>query len=326
MVAISINGEPVEFQLEQEKTLHDVVSSLERWLNEREQICTALEIDGQRIDPSDRVALLQRPLGSVGGVNLITASLSQVESESSVEIMHYLARFHASLADGSEEVYTAEAREGLRWAAGSLRLLAAIHHIDLDSFPDREKAISTSISALEQAAANLEAAPAERAAYHKILSGSFESLPQEVYEFLLMINKSIQDEENIPLRIQELRQAFMEYAGRTESISADLQTGDEARAMSHIQQTVFLLEELVRLAQKVERCSAISLDNIQSGGEPMPGWLEKVTQTGRDVIAAFNEKDTILLGDLFEYEIKEELVKVPDFLDGLLKQLSSGDG
>jgi len=324
MVAVFINGEPIDVQLEQEKTLNDLVSSMERWLGERDVICTALEVDGRHVDPADRLFLMQRPVSSVEKLNLITAPLSEIEGENSVEIMHYLARFDASLRSESEEIYSSEAREGLRWVAGSLRLLAGLRHFDLNSFPDAEKPIAKILSAFEQAVAGLDAAPNDeniRARYREVLCANIEVLIRQAYDFLVVLNKSIADEEDIGARLQELRRAFVEHTDQVGNISADLQTGNEARAMSLIQQTVFLLEELVRLVDIMDRRSIINPKEIQSGGEFLADWLSKITQTGQDIIAAFHEKDTILLGDLFEYEIKEDLAGAPGFLDELKKKI-----
>jgi hypothetical protein len=326
MVAVFINGESVDIQLEHEKTLNDLVSSMERWLGERDLICTALEVDGRHIDPADRLFLMQRPVHSVEKINLITAPLSLIEGENSVEIMHYLARFDASLRSESDEIYSTEAREGLRWVVGSLRLLAGLRHFNLDSFPSEGGAISKILSVFEQAVADLEAAPGDaniRAHYREVLFANIEVFIKQAYEFLVMLNKSIAIEEDFTVRIEELQRAFLNHTEQVGNISADLQTGNEARAISLIQQTVFLLEEFVRLVDVMERRSLIHVKNIQSGEEFMADWLGKITQTGQGVIAAFHEKDIILLGDLFEYEIKEELTKAPGFLDELKKKIGT---
>ena len=324
MVDVFIDGAPVEMQLEHEKTLNDLVSSLERWLGERDVICMALEVDGQQVDPADRLFLMQRPVNSVKKVNLITSSLSEVQGENSAEIMQYLARFDASLRSESAEIYSASAREGLRWVAGSLRLLAAIRHFDLDSFPSEEAPLAGILLTFEQAAADLEVSPDDvklRAHYREVLAANIEVFIRRAYDFLITLNTGIANEENIALRIQELRRAFLEQSDRLGNISADLQTGNEMQAASHIQQTVLLLEEFMRLVGIMERRSLINPEEIQSGEERMTDWLKKITQVGQDIIAAFHEKDIILLGDLFEYEIKEELVKAPDFLNALKKKI-----
>jgi hypothetical protein len=45
--------------------------------------------------------------------------------------------------------------------------------------------------------------------------------------------------------------------------------------------------------------------------------MERLSRVGNEVIEAFDNKDTVLLGDLFEYELLEVVREVPAYLDAL---------
>jgi len=328
MLTVLINNEPVEASFENEKTLNEIVSSLERWLGEQDLVCTAIEVDGHAIDPSNRLYLAERPVSSVQKINITASPLSLIEGENCVEIMRYLMRFDAALTAESGDIYTSEAREGLRWVTGSIRLLAGLHHIDLDSQPSRENSIAKTILALEQAAADLDAAPEDarhKAEYRGVLLQILKPFTVQAHDILLQVNKNIESNEDFAAKIENLKGDFARQAVSIESVASDLQTGKEVRALTLIQETVVLLEEFVALMEKMHRRSLINLENIRNEDGEISGWLDKLTHIGQEIIQAFDEKDSILLGDLFEYEIREEFKKASGFLDVVQRELNAKD-
>ncbi|MDR2733858.1 MAG: hypothetical protein LBC99_04325 [Spirochaetota bacterium] len=327
MLTVLINNEPIDAAFEHEKTLNEIVASLERWLGERDLVCTAIEVDGQVIDPSNRVYLAERPVSSVQKISLTASPLALIEGENCVEIMHYLSRFGEALAGGSDEIYSPEAREGLRWVMGSIRLLAGLHHIDLESCPSRENSLAKIMFALEQGVLDLETSPSDvrhKERYREVLLQTLKPLTAQACEILLQVNKNIESNEDFAAQIEKLKKSFAQQAQAIETVASDLQTGKEVRALAQIQKTVVLLEEFVSLMEKMHRRSLINLDNIRSEDGEISEWLEKITHIGQEIIQAFDGKDNILLGDLFEYEIREEFKKASGFLDVVLREYMAG--
>jgi len=328
MLEILINGEPLSGRLEDEKTLNDVVRSVETWLVAQDQVITGLEVDAEHVDPADRLFLMQRPVSSAGRINIMTASLAELEGESSIEIMRYLARLDSALRRDDESLFGQDAREGVRWVTGSLRLLAGIHHLDLNIFPSSEKSLAVVIERLEKVVGLLDAAPEDESArkmYRSVLEESVEVLLTDAYDFLLLVNKRIDDDGDIPGQAQHLAEAFSEHAQAVVTISADLQTGNEARAMAGIQKTVVLIEEMMRMLDRAGRRYGVRMESINFGNESLQSWMARMMETGNNIITAFHDRDTVLLGDLFEYEVSQELEKVPGYLDALIAALAVGN-
>lgn len=326
MLEILMNGKPVESRLEDEKTLNDVVRSLETWLIGQDQVITGLEIDNERIDPADRLFLMQRPLSSVGRINVLTSSLADLEGESSIEIMRYLTRLETALQQEDESLFGEDAREGVRWVCGSLRLLAGIHHLELRVFPSPEKSLAGVLEKLEKAVDQLDAASSDqsvRLAYRAVLEDAVKVLLVDGYDFLLLVNKRIDGEGDISTQAQQLAEAFSEHAQALVSISADLQTGKETEAMARIQKTVILIEEMMRMLERAKQRYGIRMESIQYGDENLQSWMTRMMETGNSIITAFHDKDTVLLGDLFEYEVSQEFEKIPGYLDALVQALAA---
>nr|HPN82821.1 hypothetical protein [Spirochaetota bacterium] len=91
-----------------------------------------------------------------------------------------------------------------------------------------------------------------------------------------------------------------------------------------IQKTVVLIEELMRLFERAGRRYGIGMDSIKLGEESLQSWMGRMMETGNSIINAFHDRDTVLLGDLFEYEISQELEKVPGFLSAVKQSCGSG--
>ena len=327
MLEIRVNGQPLETQLEEEKTLNDVIRSVETWLLAQDLVITGLRVDGTHVDPADRLFLMQRPVSSAKIMEVTSASLADLEGESSIEIMRYLARLETALGNDDADIFGNDAREGIRWVCGSLRLLAGIHHLDLGIIPSPEKSILATIQNLEKHVTALDADPENATimtAYKDILATSVKTLLVDAYDFLLLVNKRIDDDGNIPAQADHLARAFAEHVQEVSTISADLQTGNEARAMMRIQKTVVLIEELMRLFERAGRRYRIGMDSIKLGEESLQSWMGRMMETGNSIINAFHDRDTVLLGDLFEYEISQELEKVPGFLSAVKQSCGSG--
>jgi hypothetical protein len=97
-------------------------------------------------------------------------------------------------------------------------------------------------------------------------------------------------------------------AQRLRDLPLDIQTGKDSRAAETMGLFSALAEKLIRLFNvlKVER---VFPENLTVGGVPVADYLSEFDSTLKDLIRAYEDRDTVLVGDLAEYELAPRLLQ-----------------
>jgi hypothetical protein len=95
---------------------------------------------------------------------------------------------------------------------------------------------------------------------------------------------------------------------RLRELPLDIQTGKDRRAAETMGIFSTLAEKLVRLFNLL-KCEGFSPENITVEGAPVAEYIGEFDSTLKDLIRAYEERDTVLVGDLAEYELAPRLLK-----------------
>ena len=97
-------------------------------------------------------------------------------------------------------------------------------------------------------------------------------------------------------------------AGRMEELPLDIQTGKDQRAAETIQHFSRTGEKLFRIFFIFES-EGLSLDTFLVDELPGRTFMEEFTAALTEISAAYENRDTVLVGDLSEYELAPRLLK-----------------
>jgi len=322
---ITIDGSEIDFTLENEKSIADVVGGVENWLAANNSMIRELKVDGDAFDPADRSALKERVPDQVSGLEVVTAPLSDIEVENAVEVLIYLNKYRAGIADQDPQIVSDEGFEGLHWILTSVRLAAGLNMINLLTFPEAENSLFNLFVRLETSMLKLkELDPEGRLPlFLRETAPLIDTLLPAVKDFYLLISRRKERDFDPIERADKCGEEIASLMERIGQLSIDLQTGNELKAMQAIQEITLYLENLFTFVSVVESKHGVDIASICSGGVALTGWIQRLSGIGTEVIEAFDNKDTVLLGDLFEYEIGEELEKAPAFI-GAIKAALDG--
>jgi hypothetical protein len=145
----------------------------------------------------------------------------------------------------------------------------------------------------------------------------------DIYQLMLQIlDGKILPEKALPFvteRIRELRDpaseigaaspAITEISKRLEDLPLDLQTGKDARAAETIALFSGVTEKLFRLLHILRR-GGIAVESIG-------GFLDEFGSAVKELHSAYTNKDTVLVGDIAEYELAPRLLEFLSLLGGL---------
>ncbi|MDR2136033.1 MAG: hypothetical protein LBO76_05395 [Treponema sp.] len=206
------------------------------------------------------------------------------------------------------------------------RDLATVGTLDLQTSSWAEHAIQSVLS-LYGAARELEqSAYAEREA----LRARWEAMPgarflkSEIPDLWAMADKTFAGEGAAPgvlrglleERLRELEDPRRELAASEALVEAlarrlgelplDIQTGKDRRAAETMGLFSALAEKLVRIFNLL-KIEGLLPENVTVEG--VPGYIGEFDSTLKDLIRAYEERDTVLVGDLAEYELAPRLLR-----------------
>jgi len=97
-------------------------------------------------------------------------------------------------------------------------------------------------------------------------------------------------------------------AARMEELPLDIQTGKDARAAETVQHFARLGEKLFRMFA-IFKTAGLTVDSFIIDGTPARIFIDEFNAVLEELSAAYENKDTVLVGDLAEYEMAPRLLK-----------------
>jgi hypothetical protein len=103
-----------------------------------------------------------------------------------------------------------------------------------------------------------------------------------------------------------------------EELPLDMQTGKDQRAAETVQLFSQMGEKLFRIFF-IQKSEGLSLDALTIDDLPARGFIKEFNAILEELSSAYKNHDTILVGDIAEYELAPRLVKLYTALKDVLK-------
>ena len=101
---ITVNSERIDYTLDDEESLGDVVNGIENWLNQSKLVITSLKLGDRDITAEPEVSWSEIPLSEVPALDVTARLLNEVQV-SQLQLMHdYLGRLGDGIASGTAQV------------------------------------------------------------------------------------------------------------------------------------------------------------------------------------------------------------------------------
>jgi hypothetical protein len=279
---IKVNGEPLALGKPLSGSLGDTLSAIDELLDTAGSIIVGLRIDGQNLDPDDFPRIKDRPISEF--------ALIEVDAETQSAIKVKAISTLLELASLTEDAAAADSSEDWPALASGLGELA-------EAFAGLFSADELSFvqGAAELAARAASQAPSPDAATKAELAAKMASLSVVFRERL----SEIQAPE------EEMRKAAALYAAQAEELKelpVLLQTGKDDRAMKAIFLFIEIFNKVIRLVPELEG-RGLDTKALKIVGESLPEFYASFNDVLRRLSSAFEDRDSVLIGDLAEYEV-----------------------
>jgi hypothetical protein len=287
-VQIYLDGQPLDFTLEGERTVADVATALERTLATSSLCLTGIAADGAPLPPARWSAVA---LETVSRLDVSYESLEAARIGALRTTADYLRHFRRALEEANVTLL-ADLAPGYPSMVESIRtLLAPVPGGDLHAV----------LLAMDQLLAGntperIAAWPPETVfAAVRATDGLAEA-----------VTLKLQESDAPALALPRVRGALLQALSGADEVSVMLLTGRDRQAMSLITSVAELAGSLLgilsRLLPQEGARTALAV-----AGQPFPAFQAELNGMLGQLLAALAARDTVLIGDLLEYEVSPRL-------------------
>jgi hypothetical protein len=264
---IFINGKTADITLETEKTVGDLLSGMEGWLHGSGYRINGLEIDGEAVTGMDISSVFCRELGGIISVNIKVCPHSELALDALYEARGFLT---ARTKNGGQENIVRLWRAAP--CASFLRDETGRLFRDIDAVFELDEAEGAS--------------KAERV--------------------IPLVDERIRELLNPEEELGRIEGLVTGIAERLEELPLDIQTGKDGRAAETVNIFSAIAEKLFRLFYLIQT-QGQDLSGILVDSSPIYDFLGEFNTALKELLAAYEGRDVVLVGDLAEYELAPRL-------------------
>jgi hypothetical protein len=262
---ITINGASADIQLENEKTVGEILAAMEAWLAASGHRPSGLVVDGEVINAGSVDACFGREISGIETLDILTSSLSQLAAESLLCLMRDIDTWENSGFD-ERRAFSQQWKQ-----SPEANLLA-------EQAPDVYDWAVKTFSGEGAGAAELRSVGGER----------LRELSDPAGE------------------LGRTKQAVTEVCDRLERLPLDLQTGKDAQAAMTVSVFSGIAEKVFRIFN-VLRAEGFPVAETTVADMPIAAYMGEFGGALGEMLDAYKQHDTVLVGDLAEYEMAPRL-------------------
>jgi hypothetical protein len=268
---ISINGVKADIILESEKIVGEVLAGLEQWLTTSDpRYSGGLRLSGLVID------------GMAVNADSLEASFKRdIASVASLDIT--VRNVQELLA------------EALLEARQTVSDFKDLGFAEKQGFADMWKANPAAGMLLEQSPE-----------LYEIIANSFSGEGLGHNELTMVIDERLRELRDPSKELKDMERLIAEVSGRLEELPLDIQTGRDRRAVETVQYFSGIAGKVFRIFNLL-KTGGFPVDEIIVAEMPVSDYVGQFSGALRELLEAYEQKDTVLVGDLAEYELAPRL-------------------
>ena len=285
---ILINSSPLEYTLEDETSLGEVIDGLEQWLRSGRFAIVSLSVNQTPYRLHDRDSWQSLPLDDINAVDIEAFPLTRIDETTLVAVSEFLNLLEQALHTANQE------------AVGEISA-------ELPYVRDRVVQFFPALAGVEGAAEILRSPELSSG----LLPEQRESqrIQKEIADLRLLLSTRAREYEQPVRELALTLGQLMASARHAVEAPLLLQTGREADAMQTVVTLTELLGRAMRLIPLVAEHEAGELDI-----DAVKEFAASLTPQLAELKEALEIRDTVLVGDLMEYEIAPRLERLVDIL------------
>jgi hypothetical protein len=285
---IQINNQNLDFTIEQDETLGEVVKDIEAWLDGTDLVLYSVRHEERELLSMPYEQWGSTPHSEVGILDVKVKHARELALLNLQTILEYLGMLKQSI--------TANAGDRLEELLSGFSALVE----SLDKHFPANPLLQTLVSLFENSQAE------------QVLAWP-EDKRQQALKLIDLVHARVsfrlQEHQDPKAALKTLSDALAVCIEEVSEISILLQTGKDRQAMDTIVRFSELSQNLVRLVASVFS---------ENSNKDLEVFYQELNSVLSELLEAFEAKDTVLIGDLMEYEIAPRLERLRTFLQELV--------
>ncbi len=294
---VTVNGNPVDYTLESESVLGQVVAGIEKALNDERMVVTSLRLGDRELAAEPEAAWAQTRLDSVSRLDITACPLADLEREQVALLGQYLKQLASAVGDPASP--PVGALEGFADAATAARL-----RLDVSAGSPAARGLGV----LEQLLG-----PGARETPATWPEGIRDRALRAIADLSELAQARLTEIDSPGEALRTAATAMEGCSRDLADVSLLLQTGQQEKAMGQVTRFAALMQSTMRSLARLHDSGSTS-PAFELEGRPLPEFIESMNAVMRQAVEALEARDTVLLGDLLEYEIAPRLKSLSTFL------------
>lgn len=299
---IFINDMKIDFKLENETVLFEVIDGLNSWAAQSGYHIQDLYLDGLAYFDNE-AEYRNKSLNEIKQLNVEAKNRFEIHQDNLQLLYQYVSLFIKSLEGGNKKLI-----EELKVEAEPITgLMADFLEEDRNSMETVSSRLLENINFLDPD--NIQTDDEHFTALVRQLTGLKIILNERISEFTDPLGELTKTAAALKLTENEIN-----------DISVLLQTGKDKEALNCIIRFSELSQKILRLYPLLSNAGYAVLEDMLIDGKKFSEYYLDLNGILTELIEAFTANDSVLIGDLLEYEIAPRLESLIGVLEGILKE------
>jgi len=335
---ILINDEKIEYELESEKNLGEIINSLEKWVLQNGSIINSIIVDNKSVPIDYKSKDFEEDLLSITEIKISTLTNLDLALNTIKTIGEYIIKMLNEYLEDNAIKYNDQIIEGLKLITEGIKdslnilkikdrfVIDNLNTTKLDSAKSKQSLreilvkVDTFISSYKKRYIDGEGVTLLRL----ILNDLLNMIPK-IFQWAIV--KRFQDFKDIDnttycsfFRIiwKDILDISQDSLMKFENVGNNLQVGDDLIALEDIKYIADLLDEVIVLIKTTENIYNLDLNSISVYNKNANDIFHEIYLKLKDIEDAFSNEDMITVGDVMEYEVKSQF----EILIDLIKEIN----
>ena len=299
---ILLNHRTLDFTLENEKNLGDIITGVESWLKNSDLVITSVKILEKELLSDVTEEWKNTLIENIDQLSLIVKPMNELHLSSMQNIAHFLKMLKQAFS-AKDTSLLKELNEGYPFMIESLTLLS--QRLRSESLSNHTMVFTNHFPNINKQMVFAWTKEEQEVAVAKI-----DSLLNNLIEII--------EEMNNPFKtIQKLARKIKISSQDISEVSILLQTGKDREAMNILVAFSDTLQKFLRIFLILKENKNIDINHLTILDMSFEKYYNELNGFLKELIDAFQINDSVLIGDLLEYEIAPRLEGLIQFIERL---------
>ncbi len=289
-MVITLNSEPFDVTIENEKTLDELLSGLSSWLSESGYVISDVFQNDKELTP-EKGKWGNIPLDTIEKLDIKAISESEKYISDLQTLYQYITMLHDSVTT-SNKTLTED-------------LLSEIPFIksSLDFFFGKKNEIAYETGQLEKLTINFSG------------ENDNQALILLLQDITIILKDRIKEVTSPFSALSETAEKLKDLIPSISDVSVMLQTGEDKKAIDSVLAFIELSENLIRIFPFLRDSGYTDITKESIDKESFNDFYKEFNSILKELADAFDKNDSILIGDLMEYEIVPKVNKLLEYIN-----------